>query len=293
VRADICDRLAIESLFQEYAPDAVIYLPAESHVDRSVAGPEAFVRTNVLGTHTLLDVARCFWDGQQGCLFHHVSTDEVYGSLGSEGSFTEQTCYNPSSPYSASKAGSDHLVMSYHHTYELPVTMSNCSNNYGPYQFPEKLVPLMILNMLESKPLPVYGDGRNVRDWLYVEDHCAAIWKIVTEGRVGARYNVGGRSERENNRLVKELCSIVADAAGGSAAELERLVTHVKDRPGHDLRYSIDCSRIEEELGWHPSVSLEQGLRLTVRWYRENMRWVDHVRSCSYRDWIAVNYGNR
>ena len=293
VQADICDRAAVESIFADYEPDAVVHYAAESHVDRSVVGPETFVRTNVLGTFTILDVARRAWEGKAGKLFHHVSTDEVFGSLGETGFFTEQTRYDPRSPYSASKAGSDHLVMSYHHTYGLPVTLSNCSNNYGPYQFPEKLIPLMILNMLDDKPLPVYGDGGNVRDWLYVGDHSTAVWKIMTEGRAGETYNIGGRNEWKNIRLVRELCATVARAAGRNPAELEKLITYVKDRPGHDRRYAIDCSKIERELGWRPSVSFEQGLELTVRWYLENPQWVDHVRSGAYREWISENYGKR
>jgi dTDP-glucose 4,6-dehydratase len=293
VQADICDRHAVESVFSEHEPDAVVHYAAESHVDRSVLGPEAFVRTNVLGTYTLLDVARRAWGSQTGVLFHHVSTDEVFGSLGNSGFFTEQTRYDPRSPYSASKAGSDHLAMAYHHTYGLPVTLSNCSNNYGPYQFPEKLIPLMIMNMLDGKPLPVYGDGRNVRDWLYVGDHSTAVWKIMTEGRVGEAYNVGGRNEWQNIRLVRELCAAVARATGRSASDFEKLITFVKDRPGHDRRYAIDCSKIEKELGWRPSVTFEQGLELTVRWYIENPQWVQNVRSGAYRDWITQNYGNR
>ncbi len=293
VHADICDRLAVEKVFRDHTPDAVVHFAAESHVDRSVRSPEAFVRTNVLGTYTLLDVARRVWNGRNDVLFHHVSTDEVYGSLGDNGFFTERTPYDPRSPYSATKAGSDHLVMSYFHTYGLPITLSNCSNNYGPYQFPEKLIPLMILNMLDGKPLPVYGDGRNVRDWLYVGDHSDALWTIMTKGRVGEKYNIGGRNEWENIRLVRELCSAVARAAGRSAADFERLITFVKDRPGHDRRYAIDCSKIEHELGWRPSVSFEKGLELTVRWYLENSAWVDHIRSGAYREWIAENYGNR
>ena len=226
-------------------------------------------------------------------LFHHVSTDEVYGTLGPTGAFTEETAYDPRSPYSASKAGSDHLVMAWHTTYGLPVTLSNCSNNYGPYQFPEKLVPLMILNMLEGKPLPVYGDGKNVRDWLYVEDHASAIWRVMTEGRVGQKYNVGAGNQWENIRLVRALCAIVARQAGKSADEYEKLITFVKDRPGHDRRYAIDSAKIQRELGWKPSVSFEEGLERTVRWYREHTAWVDHVRTGEYAQWIAKNYGER
>jgi dTDP-glucose 4,6-dehydratase len=293
LKADICDRAALETAFEDHEPDVVVHFAAESHVDRSVRAPEAFVRTNLLGTYTLLDVARQAWSGRNDVLFHHVSTDEVYGSLGDAGSFTEQTPYDPRSPYSASKAGSDHLVMAYYHTYGLPVTLSNCSNNYGPYQFPEKLVPLMILNMLEEKPLPVYGDGRNVRDWVFVGDHSSAVWKIMTDGRAGEKYNVGGRNEWENIRLVRALCSAVARVAGRNAGDLERLITYVTDRPGHDRRYAIDCSKIERELGWRPSVTFAKGLDLTVRWYLENAIWVDHVRSGAYREWIAENYGKR
>ncbi len=296
VKADICDRSAVEAVFVDHAPDAVAHFAAESHVDRSIAGPETFIRTNVLGTFTLLDTAARAWAGAEhsaGKLFHHLSTDEVYGSLGPTGRFMEKTPYDPRSPYSASKAGSDHLVMAYHHTYGLPITLSNCSNNYGPFQSPEKLVPLMILNMLEGKPLPVYGDGRNVRDWLYVEDHAAAIWKIMTVGTLGEKYNIGGRSEWENIRLVCALCAAVARRTGKSPADYERLITLVKDRPGHDRRYAIDSSKIERELGWRPSVSFEEGLNRTVRWYLEHEEWVAHVRSGAYAVWIRKNYQER
>jgi dTDP-glucose 4,6-dehydratase len=246
-----------------------------------------------MGTFTLLDVARSAWADKSGTLFHHVSTDEVYGSLGETGSFTEETPYAPRSPYSASKAGSDHLVMAYHHTYGMPITLSNCSNNYGPRQFPEKLIPLMILNMLDGKPLPVYGDGLNVRDWLYVGDHSEAVWKIMRNGRLGEKYNVGGRNELENIRLIRELCGAVARRTGRSARDFEQLITYVKDRPGHDRRYAIDCSKIERELGWRPAVGFEEGLDATVRWYLDNTAWVEHVRSGAYRDWIVKNYGQR
>ena len=293
VRADICDRAAVERAFSEFRPDAVVHFAAESHVDRSLVSPEGFVRTNVLGTFTLLDVAARSWQGRTDVRFHHVSTDEVYGSLGSTGAFTEQTAYDPRSPYSASKAASDHLVMAWHHTYGLPVTLSNCSNNYGPFQFPEKLVPLMILNLLEGKPLPVYGDGRNIRDWLYVEDHARAIWAILAGGRCGEKYNVGGDSEWENIRLVRALCAVVAGQTGRPVAEYEKLITYVKDRPGHDRRYAIDFSRIRRELGWKPSVTLDQGLERTVRWYRDHAAWVGHVRTGEYARWIAKNYGER
>jgi len=272
-------------------------------MDRSIVGPEDFITTNVLGTFTLLEVARAAWKdryplhdpSRNSCnvLFHHISTDEVYGSLGESGYFTESTPYDPRSPYSASKAGSDHLVMAYHHTYGLPVTLTNCSNNYGPYQFPEKLIPLMILNMVEGKPLPVYGDGRNIRDWLYVEDHNAAVWLVMQKGRLGEKYNIGGENEWENIRLLHRLIEIVAEETGKDPEDLRRLITFVKDRPGHDRRYAIDCSRIKRELGWKQSVSFDEGLRRTVRWYLENRKWVDHVRSGAYRDWIRQNYGER
>jgi dTDP-glucose 4,6-dehydratase len=293
VRADICDRAAVESVFASHRPDAVAHFAAESHVDRSIVGPEAFIRTNVLGTFTLLDVARKELKGREGTLFHHVSTDEVFGSLGETGRFTEATPYDPRSPYSASKAGSDHLVMAYHHTYQLPVTMSNCSNNYGPWHFPEKLIPLMILNMLEGKPLPVYGDGKNVRDWLYVEDHAAGIWKIMTGGAVGEKYNLGGNTEWENIRLVRELCAAVARRTGKQPREYEDLITYVTDRPGHDRRYAMDSSKIERELGWRPSVSFRDGLDRTVAWYLDNADWVRRVRTGAYREWITKNYGGR
>ena len=314
VQGDICDRSLVERVFRDYQIDAVIHFAAESHVDRSILGPEAFIRTNVMGTFTLLDVARHAWKDRYGAeraghsgegksdpsteqgdavLFHHISTDEVYGSLGDSGYFTETTPYDPRSPYSASKASSDHLVKAYYHTYGLPITLSNCSNNYGPYQFPEKLIPLMILNMLEGKPLPVYGDGRNIRDWLYVEDHNAAVWSIMQEGRIGETYNIGGENEWENIKLLGRLISIVAEETGGSADKLRALITYVKDRPGHDRRYAIDCSKLKRELGWKQSVSFDEGLRKTVRWYLANPAWVARIRSGEYRAWIERNYGDR
>ncbi|GAB1482752.1 dTDP-glucose 4,6-dehydratase [Treponema sp.] len=265
-KADICDRSAIQAIFDKYRVDAVVHFAAESHVDRSILGPEAFIKTNVMGTFTLLDVARTAWKDRGDTLFHHVSTDEVYGSLGDTGYFTESTPYDPRSPYSASKAASDHLVMAYHHTYGMPVTLTNCSNNYGPYQFPEKLIPVMILNMLEGKSLPVYGDGKNVRDWLYVEDHNAAVWAVMTRGRLGETYNIGGENEWENIRLLKELIAAVARHTGKDTAEYEKLITYVKDRPGHDRRYAIDCSKLKKELGWTQSATFAEGLDRTVRW---------------------------
>jgi dTDP-glucose 4,6-dehydratase len=305
VQGDICDRSLIERLFKDYQIDGVIHFAAESHVDRSILGPEAFIRTNVMGTFTLLDVARTAWAGryssshdsnpaqEASVLFHHISTDEVYGSLGDSGYFTETTPYDPRSPYSASKASSDHLVMAYHHTYGLPVTLTNCSNNYGPYQFPEKLIPLMVLNMLESKPLPVYGDGKNIRDWLYVEDHNSAVWRVMQQGRVGEKYNIGGENEWQNIELLQELINIVAEETHKPAEALRGLITYVKDRPGHDRRYAIDCTKLKTELGWKQSVSFAEGLRKTVRWYLDNPDWTAHIRSGSYQTWIEKNYEKR
>jgi dTDP-glucose 4,6-dehydratase len=293
IHGDISDRPMVEALFRSYGIDAVVHFAAESHVDRSIIDPSAFVRTNVLGTQVLLDVARRAWQGRDDVLFHHVSTDEVYGSLGETGYFTETTPYDPRSPYSASKAAADHLVMAYHHTYGLPVTLSNCSNNYGPYQFPEKLVPLMILNMEERKPLPVYGDGRNIRDWLYVEDHNAAVWLIMKQGRVGEKYNIGGENEWENLQLVRELCRIYAELTGAFYEEITSLITFVRDRPGHDRRYAIDCGKLKSELGWKRAYGFAEGLRATVQWYLGNAAWVEKVKSGEYRTWIEANYGKR
>ncbi len=292
-RVDIRDATAVNGVFERHLPDAVIHLAAERHVDRSIIGPRDFLETNILGTFTILEAARAAWNKRSDVLFHHVSTDEVYGSLGETGNFTEMTPYDPRSPYSASKAASDHLVSAYSHTYGLPSTISNCSNNYGPFQFPEKLVPLMIMNMLEGKSLPVYGDGRNVRDWLYVEDHASAIWLVVKSGALGEKYNVGGDSEWENIRLLRELMAAVSRRTGRDARDYERLITYVKDRPGHDRRYSIDCSKIKRELGWSPSVSFAQGLERTVDWYIGNPGWIERVRSGAYRQWIEKNYGSR
>ncbi len=291
-RADLCDFAAVQAVFARHKPDVVVHFAAESHVDRSISGPRAFIRTNVEGTLNLLEACRASWTPGQG-LFHHVSTDEVYGSLGASGLFHEETRYDPSSPYSASKAASDHLVRAWHRTFGLPVRVSNCSNNYGPLQFPEKLIPLMILNLLERKPLPVYGQGLNVRDWLYVEDHCEAIWTIVRTGQNGRTYNIGGRSEQRNIDVVRKLCAIVAEETGRAESELLGLITYVTDRPGHDLRYAIDASRIEAELGWKPRESFETGLRKTVRWYLANRPWIESVRTGEYRKWIEQNYGGR
>jgi len=292
-KADICDRVAVEAIFERHRPDAVLHFAAESHVDRSILGPEAFIRTNILGTYTLLDVARKAWAGRSDVLFHHVSTDEVFGSLGDTGFFTEVTPYDPRSPYSASKAGSDHIARAYHHTYGLALTLSNCSNNYGPYQFPEKLIPIMILNMLEGKALPVYGDGKNIRDWVYVEDHNTAVWAIMQGGEAGRSYNIGGENEWENIHLLGRLIEIVAEETEKSVESIRSLISYVKDRPGHDRRYAIDCSRIKAELGWKQSVTFDEGLRATVKWYLENKSWCEHVRSGEYRSWIDKNYGKR
>ncbi len=276
----------------------MVHFAAESHVDRSILGPEEFVRTNIQGTFTLLETARKFWELESGGqsdwqreLFHHVSTDEVYGSLGKDGLFTEETAYDPRSPYSASKASSDHLVRAYHHTYGLPATISNCSNNYGPCQFPEKLIPLMICNMLEGKALPVYGKGENVRDWLFVDDHSSALWSILRGGRQGRTYNIGGETEMQNIDLVKTLADKMEEKTGAPRGSFRELITFVKDRPGHDKRYAIDCSRIKEELGWSQSVDLAEGLSRTVEWYLANPDWIKRVRSGEYREWIHRQYG--
>jgi dTDP-glucose 4,6-dehydratase len=286
VHADICDRAALETTFDEFAPDAVIHLAAETHVDRSIDWSAEFIRTNVLGTHCLLEAARRHWtrlpkDQRGHFRFVHVSTDEVYGSLGETGYFVETTPYDPRSPYSASKAAADHLARAWYETYGLPVIISNCSNNYGPYHFPEKLIPLAILNALEDKPLPVYGDGMNVRDWLYVEDHVRALAVVLAKGRPGEKYNVGGRSERPNLQVVQTICDIIDDLVPRSGSRRE-LITFVEDRPGHDRRYAIDPSKIEAELGWSSTESFESGLWKTVRWYMDNRRWWEPLRAGVY-----------
>ncbi|MFO0633930.1 MAG: dTDP-glucose 4,6-dehydratase [Nannocystaceae bacterium] len=291
-RVDIADAAAVDALFDEHQPELVVHFAAESHVDRSIAGPREFVRTNIEGTFNLLESARRIWGSGNG-LFHHVSTDEVYGSLGDTGLFTETTRYDPSSPYSASKAASDHLVRAYHRTFKLPVKLTNCSNNYGPLQFPEKLIPLMIMNALDGKPLPVYGQGTNVRDWLYVIDHCEAIWTVVNRGAVGETYNIGGNNEVKNIDVVHTLCAVLAELTGKTEESLRGLITYVKDRPGHDLRYAIDASKLRRELGWGPTETFDTGLRKTVRWYLEHQSWVADVRTGEYRKWIEQNYGNR
>ena len=289
VQADICDTDAMRSVFEKYNIDSVCHFAAESHVDRSIVEPDAFIRTNITGTFNLLEQARVHKDGI--VLFHHVSTDEVFGSLGRDGFFTESTPYDPSSPYSASKAASDHLVRAYHRTYSIPVTISNCSNNYGPYQFPEKLIPLMILNALAGKSLPVYGKGVNVRDWLYVNDHCRAIWAIMQHGTRGETYNIGGRCEMKNIELVEKLCDILDEMVPENSGHSHRhLIQFVKDRPGHDLRYAIDFSKLQTELLWEPRESFETGLRKTAQWYLDNAVWVRRIQSGEYRQWIKQQY---
>lgn len=269
-KGDICNIENNIRILEKYDIDTVIHLAAESHVDRSIEGPGAFIQTNIVGTYSLLESCRTFWKDRKDVLFHHVSTDEVYGSLGEDGYFTESTTYSPRSPYSASKAGSDHLVMAYYHTYGLPVTMSNCSNNYGPYQFPEKLIPLMILNMIEGKPLPVYGDGKNIRDWLYVEDHCSALWLIVQKGRIGESYNVGGNNEKSNIELVNFICEETAKIENKDTNYYKKLITYVDDRKGHDKRYAIDSRKLHEELGWTPVIGINKGIESTIKWYLKN-----------------------
>ena len=300
INGDIGDRSLVRSLLAEHRPRAVLNFAAESHVDRSIHGPEDFIQTNVVGTFHLLEEVRAYWqelspDDKARFRFLHVSTDEVYGSLGpQDAAFSESTAYAPNSPYAASKAASDHLVRAYQHTYGLPTLTTNCSNNYGPYQFPEKLIPLMILNAIGGKPLPVYGDGLNVRDWLYVGDHCAAIRQVLDRGRVGETYNIGGRCERRNIDIVKAVCAMLDELHPGSpVTPHEKLITFVKDRPGHDRRYAIDCSKIERELGWQPVESFESGLRKTVQWYLDNQNWVRNVTSGEYRKWVELNYGER
>ena len=290
-KGDICDAAFMTDVLDKYNVDAVCHFAAESHVDRSIVEPDAFIQTNIMGTYTLLQLVRERLP--QIRRFHHISTDEVFGSLGEEGFFTETTPYKPNSPYSASKAASDHLVRAYFKTYGVPVTITNCSNNYGPYQFPEKLIPLMILNAWEGKPLPVYGDGMNVRDWLYVRDHCVAIWDVMSRGKSGSTYNVGGRNEMKNLDVVHTICDILDEKIGLLPGEQSRreLLTFVKDRPGHDRRYAIDCSKIEKELGWKPEESFETGLAKTIQWYLDHREWIESVRSGDYQTWIAAHYG--
>jgi dTDP-glucose 4,6-dehydratase len=292
-KADITSEQQIESLFEKYQFDAIIHLAAESHVDRSIIDPLAFVKTNVLGTAVLLNTCRKYWKNSEGKRFYHVSTDEVYGSLGETGFFTESTAYDPRSPYSASKASSDHFVMAYYHTYHLPVVISNCSNNYGSFHFPEKLIPLMINNIINNRPLPVYGKGENVRDWLFVEDHARAIDTIFHKGKTGEKYNIGGFNEWKNIDLVHLLCKIMDKKLGRKEGSSAELITYVKDRPGHDLRYAIDATKLQQELGWVPSLQFEEGLEKTVDWYINNQEWVKHVTSGDYQHYYETQYQKR
>ena len=298
-QTDICDRTALDQLFADYQPDAVMHLAAESHVDRSITGPFAFIETNIIGTYQLLEASRHYWNSleeskKQKFRFHHISTDEVYGDLeGTTDLFTETTSYSPSSPYSASKASSDHLVRAWHRTYGFPVLVTNCSNNYGPYHFPEKLIPLMILNALQGKALPVYGNGQQIRDWLFVEDHARALFKVVSEGAVGETYNIGGHNEKANLDVVHGICELLEELAPNKPEGVHQykdLITYVKDRPGHDVRYAIDASKIQRELGWTPEESFETGLRKTVQWYLDNHEWVTHVQSGEYQSWLEKQY---
>jgi dTDP-glucose 4,6-dehydratase len=299
VRGDITDAELVRELLARHRPRAILNFAAESHVDRSIHGPAEFVHTNVLGAFSLLEEARAYWGSlsqgeREGFRFLHVSTDEVYGSLGPEDSrFTETTAYSPNSPYSASKAASDHLVRAYHHTYGLPTLITNCSNNYGPFQFPEKLIPLMILNATQGKPLPVYGDGKNVRDWLYVRDHCAALRLVLERGRPGEVYNIGGNAEHENIAVVREICAILDELRPRPSGRHVGLIAFVKDRPGHDRRYAIDAAKIGRELGWSPATTFAVGLRETVRWYLDHAEWVRDVQSGEYRSWVDKNYALR
>ncbi len=287
-QVDICNRTELDRIFDEYQPDVVMHLAAESHVDRSIDGPSTFIETNIVGTYTMLEAARAYWlgmeaDRQANFRFHHISTDEVYGDLEDpEELFTEQTAYAPSSPYSASKASSDHLVRSWHRTYGLPIVLTNCSNNYGPYHFPEKLIPLVILNALEGKQLPIYGKGDQVRDWLYVEDHARALYKVVAEGVIGETYNIGGHNEKQNIHVVESICDLLNELVP-KEDNYRELISFVKDRPGHDMRYAIDASKIERELGWKPKETFESGLRKTVEWYLENNQWCQRVQDGTYQ----------
>ena len=296
VQGDICDGPLVAQLLAQHQPRALVHFAAESHVDRSISGPGAFMRTNIEGTYTLLEAARAYWcelgaEAKAGFRFHHVSTDEVYGSLSAEDPpFAETKTYEPNSPYSASKAASDHLVRAWHHTYGLPVLTTNCSNNYGPYHFPEKLIPLMIVNALAGKALPIYGDGKNVRDWLYVSDHASAIRAVLQGGRVGETYNIGGWNEMTNLEIVHTVCELLDELRPDAAGSYKRLITYVKDRPGHDRRYAIDARKIERELGWRPAETFATGIRKTVQWYLANPEWVARVQSGAYRDWVAQQY---
>lgn len=294
-QVDVCDQVAVTDVFERFQPDAVMHLAAESHVDRSIDGPAAFLQTNIMGTYTMLDVAKTYWsacDGEKQAVFrfHHISTDEVYGSLGDEGLFEESTPYDPRSPYSASKAASDHLVKAWFHTYGLPVVLTNCSNNYGPYHFPEKLIPLVTLNAMDEKPLPIYGKGDNIRDWLYVDDHAKALVTVVEKGQLGETYNVGGRNERTNLEVVEAICTVLDELRPRHAGSYRELITFVADRPGHDMRYAIDASKLETELGWRAEENFDSGIKKTVAWYLENEWWWRPIREQKY---AGQRLGNR
>jgi len=296
-QVDICDAAEVARVFKQHQPDAVMHLAAESHVDRSISGPADFIQTNIVGTYTLLEAARNYWNGlgedaKSAFRFHHISTDEVYGSLGDEGFFTEATAYEPNSPYSASKASSDHLVRAWHHTYGLPVVTTNCSNNYGPYHFPEKLIPLVILNAVAGKPLPIYGKGDNIRDWLYVDDHARALRLVLARGTPGETYNIGGWNEKTNLEVVQAICTIL-DELHPQGTPHSQFITYVADRPGHDKRYAIDANKIATKLDWKPQETFETGLRKTVEWYLSNTDWVQGVTSGDYQNWVQQNYTNR
>jgi len=307
IQADICDKNALEQIFTQHQPDVVMHLAAESHVDRSITGPAEFINTNIVGTYTLLEVVRAYWNQladenrKSNFRFHHISTDEVYGDLphpdecGGNNElplFTEKTSYAPSNPYSASKASSDHLVRAWHRTYGLPCIVTNCSNNYGPYHFPEKLIPLVILNALEGKNLPIYGKGDQIRDWLYVEDHARALYTVLSEGVIGETYNIGGHNEKKNLDVVLTICDLLDEIVPKNQSYREQ-ITYVKDRPGHDRRYAIDASKISHELGWKPEETFESGIRKTVLWYLDNQTWVDNIKSGAYKAWVEQNYGDR
>jgi dTDP-glucose 4,6-dehydratase len=291
IKGDICNFDLVENLLKVYNVDTVVNFAAESHVDRSIFGPKDFINTNINGTFSMLEVARKLWADTNDLLFHHISTDEVYGSLGETGQFYETSPYSPNSPYSASKAASDHIVKAYYHTYKLPITISNCSNNYGPYQYPEKFIPLLITNMIEEKELPVYGDGRNIRDWLFVLDHCDAIWQIIINGRTGQTYNIGGDNEKQNIEVLDMLCDKIAQKLNKDPGHYKKFIKFVKDRPGHDRRYAINCDKIKKELNWKQSVDFDKGLDITIEWYLNNNKWCSKVmEKQEFKTWIKRNY---
>jgi dTDP-glucose 4,6-dehydratase len=298
-RANVGDYNSILNILRQYNIDAIVNFAAETHVDRSISGPGDFITTNILGTYTLLEAVKAFWMTDKhnhirdDVIFHHVSTDEVYGALGNTGSFSETTAYAPHSPYSASKASSDHLVAAYYHTYGIPVTISNCGNNYGPYQFPEKFVPLMIINIIDDKPLPIYGNGKNVRDWIYVTDHNDAIWEILHHGKPGEKYNIGGENEFTNIELLEKIINIISNKFGYDSLKIKKKIAYIKDRPGHDFRYSINCSKIKKELNWNHTTSIDDGLKRTIEWYIANDTWIKNIKNGEYKNWLEKNYTQR